>query len=234
MGAGHALAVGGVALRAGIGKLRFSMKLEQRIYCIEGVWDYGAREVEPSVEPLLDMLRRQGLWAYVRRDCATIGELKHYLDHEWNERCKVGSVLYFATHGGPGSLQLSDDECLGLDTLGELLGEGQCENCLVHFGGCEVLGGDKHVASRRVRTFLDKTRAMGVSGYGAQTGWTDTLWAPAAALELMLFSSIKARDIDLKDGRDFKRLGKIVKSLQDKFADCEFDLYTRLDARIRG
>ena len=25
-----------------------------------------------------------------------------------------------------------------------------------------------------------------------------------------------------------------MKSLQDKFADCEFDLYTRLDARIRG
>ena len=76
VGAGHALAVGGVALRAGIGKLRFSMKFEQRIYCIEGVWDYGAREVEPSVEPLLDMLRRQGFWAYVRRDCATIGPIR--------------------------------------------------------------------------------------------------------------------------------------------------------------
>lgn len=44
------------------------MKLEQRIYCIEGVWDYGAREVEPSVEPVLEMLGRQGQWGYVRRD----------------------------------------------------------------------------------------------------------------------------------------------------------------------
>ncbi len=43
------------------------MKLEQRIYCIEGVWDYGGREVEPSVEPLLEMLRRQGQWDYIRR-----------------------------------------------------------------------------------------------------------------------------------------------------------------------
>ena len=58
------------------------MTLEKRIYCIEGVWNYGDREVEPSVEPLLDMLRRQDLWAYVRRDCATTGELKHYLYHE--------------------------------------------------------------------------------------------------------------------------------------------------------
>ena len=55
----------------------FLMKLEQRIYCMEGVWDYGAREVEPTVEPLLEMLRRQDQWNYVRRDCATTGELKH-------------------------------------------------------------------------------------------------------------------------------------------------------------
>ena len=58
--------------------------------------------------------------------------------------------------------------------------------------------------------------------------------APAAALELMLFSSIRTQDINLDDGRHFKRLSKVMKSLQDKFADCEFDLYTRLDARIRG
>ena len=50
----------------------------------------------------------------------------------------------------------------------------------------------------------------------------------------MLFSSIRTQDINLDDGRHFKRLSKVMKSLQDKFADCEFDLYTRLDARIRG
>ena len=209
------------------------MKLKKRIYCIEGVWGYGDREVEPSVEPLLEMLRRQGLWDHVRRDCATIAELKHYLSHEW-KRCKIGSVLYLATHGDQGAIRLSDDECLGLDTLGELLDAGQCEDCLVHFGGCHVLGGDKHATNRRIKTFLDKTGAMGVSGYAAATGWTDTLWAPAAALELMLFSSIKIEDIDLNDGRHFRRLSKIVKSLQGQFADCEFDLYTRVDVRIRG
>ncbi len=75
---------------------------------------------------------------------------------------------------------------------------------------------------------------MGVSGYAADTGWTDT-WAPAGALELVLFSSIKSNDIDLSNGKHFKgRLSRVVESLQDKFADCRFDLYTRLDARIRG
>ncbi len=209
------------------------MKLEQRIYCLEGVWGYGDREVEPSVEPLLEMLRRQGLWDHVRRDCATTAELKHYLSHEW-PRCKIGSVLYLATHGDQGAIRLSDDEPLGLDTLGELLDSGQCEDCLVHFSGCHVLAGDEHATNRRIKMFLDKTGAMGVSGYAAAAGWTDTLWAPAAALELLLFSSIKVQDIDLNDGRHFRRLSKIVKSLQGQFADCEFDLYTRVDVRIRG
>ena len=116
--------------------------------------------------------------------------------------------------------------------LGELLSEG-CEDCLVHFSGCEVLAGDAAATNQRIKTFLDVTGAMGVSGYGATTGWTDTWEPPAAALELMLFSSIRMQDIDLADGRQFQRLNTIVKSLQEKFADCEFDLFTRLDARVR-
>ena len=70
------------------------MKLERRIYCVEGVWGLGHREVEPSVEPLLEMLRRQGLWDYARRDCATTAELKHYLSEEWSGR--TDQLLCFA------------------------------------------------------------------------------------------------------------------------------------------
>ena len=150
------------------------MKLAKRIYCVEGVWDYGDRAVEPSVEPLLDMLRRQDLWDYARRDCATTAEFKHYLSREWS-RCRTGSVLYLATHGDQGAIWLSDDECLGFETLGELLASDQCEDCLVHFGGCNVFAGDEHATNRRIKAFLAKTGAMGVSGYAATIGWTDTL-----------------------------------------------------------
>ena len=207
------------------------MKLKQRIYCVEGVWNYGDREVEPSVEPMLEMLKSQELWAYARRDCATTGELKHYLDNEWS-RCKEGSVLYIASHGSPGGIWLSDGHPLGLDTLGDLLAEG-CNDCLVHFGGCEVLGGDEHVVNRRVATFLEKTHAMGVSGYSVETGWTGR-WAPAVGLELTLFSSIKEEGIQLGNGRHFPALRRIVEELQRRFEDCSFDLFTRLDKRIRG
>ena len=158
-------------------------------------------------------------------------ELKHYLTHEWR-RCKIGSVLYLATHGDQGEVYLSEDEPLGLDTLAGLLDEGQCQDRLVHFSGCSVLGGDEDVVRQRVKTFMGKTGAMGVSGYAAEAGWTDT-WAPAGALELMLFSSIQSQGIDLSNGKHFKALSKVVALLQGKFADCQFDLYTRLDARIR-
>ena len=208
------------------------MKLEQRIYCVEGVWNWGDREVEPSIEPVLEMLRRQDQWSYVRRDCATTEELKHYLDAEW-KRCRTGSVLYMATHGSQGTISMSEGEDLGLDTLGEWL-EGKCEHCLVHFSGCKVLGGRKRAVHERIKTFLDKTCAMGVSGYGADVGWTNVSWAPSAALELLFFSSIREQEINLEAGRYFRRLNKIVKNLQDKFPDCEFDLYTRRDARIRA
>ena len=50
----------------------------------------------------------------------------------------------------------------------------------------------------------------------------------------MLFSSVASNDIDLSNGKHFKKLSKVVKSLQGKFPDCGFDLYTHVDARIRG
>lgn len=207
------------------------MKKKRRIYCVEGVWNYGDQEVEPSVAPMLEMLKSQDLWAYARRDCATVPEFKYYIEWEW-PRCREGSVLYIASHGSPGGIQLSEGHPLGLDTLGEHLAE-SCNGCLVHLGGCKVLHGDEHVVRHKVKNFLDRTQAMGISGYGVETGWTDN-WAPALALELMLFSSIKTEDLHLENGRHFPALRRIAAKLQARFDDCEFDLYTRSDKRLRG
>lgn len=199
------------------------------IYCIEGVWGY-----EGSVEPMLEMLRKLGQWDYRRRDCATAAELKYYLDNEWEphgsrrQRPKY-SVLYLATHGSPGSITLSGDEYFGLDTLGEWL-EGRCQNCLVHFGGCEILGGkDVNATDQRIKTFLRKTEARGISGYGKPVGWTDVRGPAAVALELMLFSTISTEQINLADGRSFRKLTKPVNELKKKFEKCEFNLHPLKD-----
>ena len=205
------------------------MKSKKRIYCIEGVWDDGPRMVEPSVEPMLEILRRQGLWEYMRRDCATTTELVHYLGWEW-PRCKIGSVLYIAAHGDPCGICLSNNEAvLSLDQLGNIL-EGGCEHCLVHFGACSVLDSNTNMDSR-IDAFLKKTKAMGVSGYSKETGWTST-WAPALALELMLFSSIEEKGISLANGRHFRQLRNVVENLQYRFEDCGFMLYTRTEKKF--
>ena len=76
------------------------MRKAQRIYCIEGHHDWGNRAIEPTVEPMLQLLRSTGYWEdYVHRKCATANECYFYLEREWN-RCRDGSILYFASHPG--------------------------------------------------------------------------------------------------------------------------------------
>lgn len=197
------------------------MKLAKRVYCIEGHWNYGKREVEPSVEPMLQLLRRMGQWEYARRDCATVDEFDYFLDHEWN-RCKEGSILYIAAHGEPGVIWLSDEQSQGLDTLAA---KADCSGCLVHFSSCSVLDVDE----KRLLDFMTKTGASCVSGYEVDTGWADFTYPPAIALELLLFSSIWMEKIDLTDGRSARRLRKLGEKLQGKFKECGFQLHTRWD-----
>ena len=200
------------------------MKLEQRIYCIEGHWDYGNREVEPSVEPILHMLRSMGHWEhYARRDCATVEECCFFLNQEWR-RCKLGSILYFATHGQPGEIWLSDEQVLPLETISAL--EFDLTKCFVHFGGCNILAGNGKL---RAREFMHATGATYVSGYSRETGWTDIMEAPALALELILFSSIITHSIDLTDGRSRRKMLNLAADLRKSFKSCGFALLTKWD-----
>ena len=193
---------------------------KQIIYCVEGVWDY-ENEVEPSVEPMLEQLRRMGRWDYMRRDCATINELQFYLETEWS-KCYSGSILYIAAHGEEGKIWLSDNQPLGLSTLQDYVRD--LRGCLIHFGCCSVMKAPSDV----LKDLIFHTEAMGIFGYNVDTGWTGT-WAPALALELMYFNSIAEEKINLENGKHFQRLNKIVLNLKDRFRDCEFELKTRLD-----
>lgn len=201
------------------------MNLAQRIYCIEGHWDYGDREVEPSVEPILQMLLSMGHWAdYARRDCATAEECLYFLDHEWTRRCRQGSVLYWATHGDVGEIWLSNNQVVPLETLSAR--KVDCTGCLVHFGGCNVLAKD---GERRARKFMAATGATYVSGYARETGWADTMEPPALALELMLFSSISTLDVDLTDGRSKPKMLGLATELCRSFGTCGLKLLTKWD-----
>ena len=201
------------------------MEQKKRIYCIEGVHDWGEGKIEPTVEPMLELLQRTGYWTdYLHRSCATTAELKYRLSEEWNNCCEEGSVLYFSTHGAPDQIWLrEDDEGVGLSTLKEWL---DLTGCHVHFGGCRTFSKEaSNLKDLNLRDLMDYTGASSVSGYAADSDWL--AWkAPAVALELLFFGLLS--EVNLADGRGrAKRLSNIEAQLNERFDDCEFRMLTR-------
>ena len=72
---------------------------------------------------------------------------------------------------------------------------------------------------------MQQSGATVVSGYVVEIGWADTKFAPALALELVLFSSIT--DFPLDDGRSRRRLKSIAETIDERFPDCGFRLCTK-------
>ena len=197
-------------------------KGERRIYCIEGVHEWGDGEIEPTVEPMLELLQRTGYWAYLHRTCGTAVELKYRLGTEWS-RCAEGSALYFFTHGARDQIWLqSDDEPVGLLTLKEWIGWGGAEGCHVHFGGCDTFSGGEG----NLRDLMEYTGATSVSGYGTEADWLARS-APAVALELLLFGLLKDVNLAQKGKRRSGRLRDVADDIETRFPDCEFKMLIR-------
>ena len=200
------------------------MDYKVRIYCIEGVHDWGEGEVEPTVEPMLELFQRLGYWDYVHRTCSSYDELEYRLENEWYHGCKKGSVLYFCTHGASDQIWLrSEQKPVGVLTLKDWLGEGGCEGCHIHFGGCETFKGGPD----NLQNLMDYTGATSVSGYATLSYWVGRI-APALVLELQLFGLLKdevniARNTK---GRPYK-LRRIRDNIQKRFDDCKFNMLVR-------
>ena len=165
------------------------------------------------------MVRGQGLWRYVHRDCATETELKYYLETEWST-CERGSILHISAHGYGGGLKLSEGVFVELEQLGAYL-ESNCDSCLVHFSGCSILD----IGERRIGEFMERTRAACVSGYTEDVGWTNR-WTPAVPLELIMFSTI-GEGINLNGRAVHEPLEELREDLTKRFRDCGFRMYMR-------
>ena len=194
------------------------MDIKKRIFCIEGVHDWGDGKIEPTVEPMLELLQSTGYWEYLYRTCATSAELKYRLETEWQSACAKGSVLYFSTHGAPDQVWLSG-ELEGLSTLKEWV---DCDGCHVHFGGCDTFSGGEN----NLRDFMDYTNAASVSGYAKEVGWVD--WsAPALTLELQLFGLLSGVSIVNQTRSRARNLRQVEKAVSKRFPDCEFKMLVR-------
>ena len=192
------------------------MEKKRQIYCIEGVHDWGDGQIEPTVEPMLELLKRTGSWDYLHRTCATLAELEYRLKKEWHECCEKGSVLYFFTHGRADQVWLSE-KVVGVITLKDWLYD--CEGCHIHFGGCATFSRN----SDNLKRLMAETNATSVSGYA-----TDVFWLgrekPALALELQLFWLLKEMNLGRNQNSRPRKLREIRDYLQRTFRDCEFNM----------
>lgn len=194
------------------------METKKRIYCIEGVHDWGDGKIEPTVQPMLELLQRTGYWEYLYRTCATSAELEYRLKEEWNEVCAKGSVLYFSTHGAPDQVWLSG-ELAGLTTLKEWV---DCDGRHVHFGGCDTFSSGDY----NLRDFMDYTNATSVSGYAKEVGWVD--WsAPGITLELQFFGLLSGVNIVNQTRSRARNLRQVQQAVSRRFPDCEFNMLVR-------
>ena len=196
------------------------MEKKKRIYCIEGVHDWGTGTVEPTVEPMLELLQRIGHWDYLHRTCSTLPELQYRLKTEWHDWCDYGSVLYFCTHGSTDQIWLGDDQVVGLLTLKEWIYD--AKGCHVHFGGCDTFSGGED----NLKTLIDYTEATSVSGYATDVGWLGQS-APALALELLFFGSLSDVNLVRDSQTRPEKLGVILKDVERRFSDCKFNMLIR-------
>ena len=198
------------------------MKKAKRIYCIEGHLEWGNREIERTVEPMLQLLRGTGYWEdCVYRRCVSVDECRFCLETEW-ERCGDGSILYFATHGGPGEVWLSgapgEPRCqvVALDTIAAWGID--CGSSLVHFGCCSVFAGNgTNDGEAKVRAFMKATDAAYASGCAVDADWLEINAPPALALELTFFGSISALGVDMSNGMHAARMGNLAENLGSLF-----------------
>ncbi len=192
----------------------------RRICCVEGFHEYGGNE--PTIKPMLELLKQWDYWPYVYKKCKTIQQVKTFLRKDWSE-CTVDSVLFFATHGEPGRITLSEGESISLGDLArdDCLWD-QCQACHVHFSACDVLE-----YKSAIEDFLRETGAAAVSGYRTDVGWADS-HKPAVLSDIMLLNLLWEAEIEFSHlGQFGPTLKQIEGDLQRRFGDCEFKMMAR-------
>ncbi|MGC4763570.1 DUF6642 family protein [Micromonospora sp. DT46] len=138
------------------------------VFCVEGHWDRDLTR-RHSVRPTLELLDGLESLRYIHRNAVTPEQLK-YLLKEWSLRKYAAfEVGFFAFHGSPRSLWLSDSH---ETSLGDIAGwvAGRWQGKRIYVGGCSVLrGSDAYLTD-----FLHETGASLVCGFTKQVDWIES------------------------------------------------------------
>ncbi|GAA3274718.1 hypothetical protein GCM10020218_020770 [Dactylosporangium vinaceum] len=149
------------------------------VFCVEGNWnnDLAARG---SVLPTLDLLERLGAIRYIHRRTATPQELRFYVETWLSRKYAAYHVGFFALHGAPTKLHLSEAHTVGLAELGSWTA-GRCEGKRLYFGSCSAL----RASDTTLAEFLRETKAAMVCGFTKEIDWIES-----AALETVVLNNL--------------------------------------------
>ena len=186
------------------------------IFCLETDWS--EVRTSPSVEPMLELLKRSPLSIpFVHRNVVTADTLDYYLKKWTQRRHDDYPILYLAFHGIEGEVQFGDLRRRGarvsLDCLEDSL-RGRCAGRVSHCGFRRTLG----VSQRRLCQFIEETGALAVSGYEK-----DIDWMRSAMLDFTFFASIQQNTMTVSGLRAVRRRmqlrqGREIRSLAFRMA----------------
>lgn len=138
------------------------------VFCVEGEWDRDLTK-RRSVLPTLDMLERLGSLKHIHRSAVTPEQLKYHLDKWSSARYAAYEVGFFALHGAPSRMWLSDSHSTSLDEVAGWM-SGRWQGRRIYIGGCSVLrGSDAYLTD-----FLYETGASMVCGFTKQVDWIES------------------------------------------------------------
>lgn len=145
------------------------------VFCIEGQWHRDLNE-RGSVLPTLELLERLGRIRFIHKDAATPDELSYFLNRWLLRQYADYRVGFFAMHGEPTKLCLTDWHSVDLDDVAEQMA-GKSDGKRLYFGSCSVL----RASDSRLQDFLSETGAALICGYTREVDWVES-----AAFETVL------------------------------------------------
>lgn len=149
------------------------------IFCVEGQWHRDLRE-RGSVLPTLELLERCGAIRFIHRNVATPDELGFFLNRWMLRQYADYNVGFFAMHGEPTKLCLTDWHHVELATVADQL-EGQCTGKRFYFGSCSVL----KASDAKLREFLSITGASLICGYTRSVDWFESAAFETVLLDIL-------------------------------------------------
>lgn len=155
------------------------------VFCLEADWFGLAHPM--SMRPVLELMQGSDARVpYVLRDAATRAEIEFYLRRWMQTRYQKFDLLWMAIHSRPGELLPGDmrkpEERISFDALEELLA-GRCRGRIIHFSGCNFL----KIPPPRITKFMQRTKALGLSGFSREVPWLEATIFEAYWLTLLHF-----------------------------------------------